>query len=177
MLSSIEQKISAGAFALLFGAGNSMHCGGFGAFGARYDRALARCRCRLDSRRRRGNSRRRNSRAHFAAEVPVGRMGRYAPDRALARDAHDGDDDVRLRRGLSPPGESPGAPAPDPGRYWRVYGVYSVELRQRILRSGRKFLRPPLSIISKRLPSAGSIWTTSITSSRAGSLRELRFAR
>src|ERR1700722_12836673 len=49
-----------------------------------------------DAGRRRGNSRRRNSSAHFAAEVPLRRMGRYAPDRALTRHAHDGNDDVRL---------------------------------------------------------------------------------
>src|SRR5579862_7392309 len=88
---------------------------------------IARCRTRLDSGRRRGNSRRRNSCAHFAAEVPLRRMGRHASDCAFTRDAHHGDDDVRLRRGLSPPRESHGTPAPDSGRYRRVHGVYSLD--------------------------------------------------
>ena len=56
MLSSIKQKVSAGASALFFGAGNSVHSRSFRAFRARYDRTLARCRPRFDSGRRRGNS-------------------------------------------------------------------------------------------------------------------------
>ncbi len=51
-----QAEVSAGASALFFGAGNSVYCGGFRAFGARHDRALARCRSRFDSGRRRGNS-------------------------------------------------------------------------------------------------------------------------
>ena len=72
MLRSLKQKVSAGAFALLFGAGNRLHRGGFRTVGARYDCAAARCGPGFDSRRRGGNSGRRNSREDFAFEMPVG---------------------------------------------------------------------------------------------------------
>ena len=64
-----QAEVSAGASALFFGAGDSVHRGSFRPFRARYDCAAARRGTRFDSRRRRGNSGRRNSRAHFAPEV------------------------------------------------------------------------------------------------------------
>ena len=147
MLRSLKTEISAGAPALLFGAGDYLHRGSFRAFGARHDCALARCGARFHSRRRRGNSRRRSSRAHFAVEVQVGRMGRHASHSARAGDAHHRDDDVRLRRRISPSRESSGdacaasrkIPADSP----RSFPGFS---RRKIRRWGRKFRRLPRSI-------------------------------
>ena len=97
-----QAALPAGASALLFGAGNSVHRRSLRALSVRD--TIARLRdAGLDShsRRRRGNPRRRNSRAHLAPQVHRRRMGADAPHRALARPAHHRDHDVRLRRGVS----------------------------------------------------------------------------
>ena len=64
-----QAALPAPASALLFGSGDSVHRRSLRPQRARHHRAPARRRTRLDSRRRRGNPRRRNSRAHLAPEM------------------------------------------------------------------------------------------------------------
>ena len=56
-------------------------------------------------------------------------MGGHAPHRALARHAHHRHHDVRLRRRISPPRQSPRAPAPHSGRHRRLHRVHPVDVR------------------------------------------------
>ena len=147
LLRSIKRALPAGASALLFRAGNSLHRGSLESQRARYDRAPARRRPRLHSRRRRGNSRRRNSPAHLAPQVQRRRMGTDAPHRALAGPAHHRHHDVRLRRGVSPSRESFRARPPHSGRHRRIHRVHSLDFRAgKHVRWARKCPKPPPSI-------------------------------
>ena len=119
-----------------------------GSLRARHHRAPARRRPRLHSRRRRGNSRRRNPRAHLAPQVHRRRMGAHAPHRARAGPAHHGHHDVRLRRRAiatastisSASAASRKIPAASP----RSFPGFS---RRKILRSARACPKPRPSII------------------------------
>ena len=147
LLRSLKAAFSASPSALFFRAGNRLHRGSFRPERARDDRAPDGRGARLDPRRRRGNSRRRNSRAHLAPQVHLRRMGRHAPRRPLARHAHHRHDDVRLRRGVPPPRQSSRAPAPHPGRYRRLHRVHPVDVRAgQYAARQRKSRKPPPSI-------------------------------
>ena len=56
LMRSLKAELSAGAFALFFGAGDFVYRGSFWNFGAGNDFTIARCRTRFNSGRRRGNS-------------------------------------------------------------------------------------------------------------------------
>ncbi len=93
-----QAAVSADLAALPVGVGSAGDCGVLRARPADHDCAPARCRAGFDSRRRRGDSRRRCAQAHRAPEVPHRGLGQRASHRSPARHAHHGDHDVRRGR-------------------------------------------------------------------------------
>ena len=74
-------------------------------------------------------------------------MGGHASHRALARPAHHGHHDVRLRGRISPPRESSRAVAPHSGRHRRLHRVHPLDVRAgKHARSASASRRPPPSI-------------------------------